>query len=230
VAANSQILSDLRLMKDNAQAIDLMNTYKGVPFVSRCRILNIDADQVTVQSKDFSLVCLLKEGRTRLLGSDFFEPASAHVDAVDLLAGTAVLSGLSYLGAKLGERMIIRVEPPDPIPATIRNSADVTQGLMVDISLSGMGVQIASEQYTPMLTPGANLHVLTELPTSPIEMDGIILSAIRRSDSYRLSVRFQGEHPYKALIFRYLIDRRTEIEADLRQDFYRLRSEARQVS
>lgn len=226
---NLQIISDLSLLKENNQAVDLMNTYKGVPFISRCRIVAIEAEHVTVQTKDFSLVCVLKEGRTRLLGSEFFEPASASVEAVDLLAGTTVLENFSYLGAKLGERMLVRVEPVEPSQATVDIGADITQGRMVDISLNGMGVVVPHSEYTARLKPGVAVRVKTALPGGPIEMAGVVLSAIKRPEDIRLSVRFSPEHDHKPVIFRYLIDRRTQIEADLRQEFYRLRSEARQV-
>jgi hypothetical protein len=207
-----------------------MNTYKGVPFVSKCRIIDIDADWVTVQTKDFSLVCIMKEGRTRLLGSDFFEPASATVASVDLLAETAVLQNFSYLGTKLGERMLVRVEPLEPPATNMAMDGQATLGRMVDISLSGMGVVVPHGEVTPLLKPGVAVHVQTDLPRGAIALDGIVLSAIKRLDNLRLSVRFTPEHDHKAIIFRYLIDRRTEIEADLRQEFYRLRSEARQMS
>lgn len=228
--SNLQIISDLRLIKENNQTVDLMNTFKGVPFISKCRIAEIDAERATIQTKDFALVCILQEGRTRLLGSDFFEPASASVESVDLLAGTAVLQNFSYLGAKLGDRMLVRVEPAEPVPARLDIGSDTTPGCMIDISLNGMGVVVPQGEFTPLLKPGATVHVQTELPRGEIAMTGVVLSAIKRPEDFRLSVRFNPEHNHKAVIFRYLIDRRTEIEADLRQEFYRLRSEARQTN
>ena len=166
MVTNLQILSDLRLLKDNRQAVDLMNTYKGVPFVSRCRILEIDGDRVTIQTKDFSLVCIQKEKSTRVLGSDFFEPSLAQVAAVDLLNGTAVLYDFSYLGAKLGERMIIRVEPEEPLDVEIASNGSQIAGRMADISLSGIGLLIMNEEYPQSLNRGSKSRCLRSCQTA----------------------------------------------------------------
>lgn len=225
---NPQILSDLRLMRENNQPVELMNIYKGVPFVCKGRILEIDGDRVQLQVDTAELVCLQNDGTTRVLGNDYFEPSSAQVESVDLTTGTVILHNFTYVGTRLGERMIVRVEPEEPIPVLIHTEDHPVFGEVIDLSMSGLGIRVSVEHYQPVLKPGSAVHVTTTLPSGEITLHGAIMSITKRPDFYRLSVRFTAEHDYKVIIFHYLVDRRSEIEAELRRQFEQIRAASRQ--
>ncbi len=218
--SNQQILSDLRVVLETGHALEIMNTYKGVPFVCKAQVKRVEDDLVYVEAQHPSLICLTREKQTKVLGSDYFEPSIAQVVSVDLGAGQITLTRFAYLGTRLGERTIVRVEPRDPIPVELRFNEQRVTGELADLSMSGIGVRFPAEAYTPLLKPGANLHLRLALPNDVIvESDGAILSAARLKDIYRVSIRFSTNQSNRVAIFRYLIDRRAEIEAELKQEY-----------
>jgi hypothetical protein len=46
-----------------------------------------------------------------------------------------------------------------------------------------------------------------------------VLSVARISDWNRLSIRFAPDSPYRKTIYRYLVDRRAEIEQELLEEY-----------
>lgn len=200
---------------DFGHDLELMNTYRGVPFICKAKVLSIRDDLVEIETHDPALVCLAKQKQTKVLGSDYFEPAVARVASVDLVTNTAILTNLSYQSTRLGERMIVRVEPKEPIPVVIETEGEQVTVELVDLSLSGMGVQVAPSNYSTALKPGTTIQAAMRLPKEEIRLEGSILTAIKTSSAYRLSVRFVANSPYRVTVFRYLIDRRAEIAVEL---------------
>jgi hypothetical protein len=148
---------------------------------------------------------------------------------VDLVNNKAFLTHFTYQGTRLGERMIVRVEPSEPIPVRIENEDQVTTVELVDLSLNGMGVRVEGASYSAFLKPGTAVQVGMRLPKEEIRLAGNILTAIRSGNSYRLSVRFLPGSPQRVTIFRYLIDRRAEIATELGQEYEQALRDAAQA-
>jgi len=221
MTSNQQILADLRVVMETGHALELINTYKGVPFICKAKVICVEEEQVCLKAEDPSLVCLSHDPQIKVLGSEYFEPSVARVVSMDLPCGQIVLNDFRYLGSRLGERTIVRVEPKENIHAWLECEKQKFNGELADLSMSGIGVRLPSSQYHPVLKPGANLQVQIELPSAVVRATGTILSATRAGDVHRLSIRFAADHAYKVAIFHYLIDRRNEIEEELRQDYER---------
>jgi hypothetical protein len=219
MASNQQILSDLRLIMDADHSLELLSSYKGVPIICKAKIQEIVNDVVYVKADGAGLVCLAKEKQIRVLGSDYFEPSIAQVLSIDLATGRIELTDFGYLGTKLGERMIVRVEPKSPIQVSLVHDDRKTIGRIVDLSINGLGVRVGYADYNPSLKPGTNVHIQTTLPNGEIDLNGVILSVVRTNKYYRLSLRFSQNGPQKSTIFKYLVDRRAEIEEELQQDY-----------
>ncbi|MBN1149134.1 MAG: PilZ domain-containing protein [Anaerolineales bacterium] len=221
MASNQQILSDLRLIMEADHALELLTNYKGVPFICKAKIGAIGADNVSIQAQDPAMICLLRDKQIRVLGSDYFEPSVAQIDSFDLFTGKAVLSDFSYLGTKLGERMIVRVEPKSPIDVHLKSEGLSTAGPLIDLSINGLGLRIGQADYSPTLKPGTSIQVNMQLPSGEISSRATVLSVVRTNEYYRLSMRFAGNDTQKKLIFQYLVDRRTEIEEELKDEYER---------
>ncbi len=218
--SNPQIMSDLRLVMEMKHDLELMNTFKGVPFICKARVQNIEGDLVEMETHDPGLVCMDREKQTKVLGSDYFEPSMAHVVSIDFANGVILLNQFSYLGTKLGERMIVRVEPKEPVAILIESERKKITGTLADLSLSGIGVFVDMSDYLPVLKPGTNVQVNLQLPNDSIALAGTILSALKISERYRLSIRFAPNgQQQKIVIFHYLVDRRAQIEEELRNEY-----------
>ena len=200
--------------------LEIMNTYKGVPFISRAKVLNIEGDVVSLITLDPAIVCLRNDKFTRVLGSDYFEPSAARVVSVDIPLGVFKLSSFTYSGAKLGERMIVRVQPAGVIEVNVESENQGIIGHLVDLSLSGLGLRIRQDEYGLWLKPGTLIQLSMELPNGQVTGSGTILSVEKmNAEHYRLSIRFAQNVQHRSTIFRYLIDRRAEIEQELRHEY-----------
>lgn len=219
MTSNQQILSDLQLMHEANQEVELLSTYKGVPFICKAQILEISAEKVRLKANDPALVCLHDGNQARVLGSEYFEPASAQVLHLNLHEGLLDLGDFSYVGTKLGERMIVRVEPHSSAPVTLHGESQRTAGELADISLNGMGVRLAQSDYHALLRPGTIMKISVSLPAGDIQVNGTVMSVTRLPEAYRLAIRFNKLGAEKTTIFRYLIQRRAEIEEELQQAY-----------
>jgi hypothetical protein len=217
--SNIQIISDLRLAMEMRHELELMVTFKGVPVICKAKVTQIDGENVTLVTHDPGLIRIEHEKKISVLGSEFFEPSTAKVIKVDIKTGTLELSNFSYLGTRLGERMMMRVEPNEPIQVSIDSEGLSFDGEIVDLSLNGIGIRIDQANYNPSLKPGTTIKTTFDLPNGRTVMEGTVLSSIKAGNTYRLSVRFNENGPHKIAIFRYLIDRRAEIESELKSDF-----------
>jgi hypothetical protein len=223
--SNIQILSDLRLAMEMRQELELMVTFKGVPVICKAKVTQIDGENVTLTTRDPGLIRIEHEKKISVLGSEFFEPSTAKVTKVDIQSGTLQLTNFSYLGTRLGERMMMRVEPKEPIRVALESENLAFEGDIVDMSLNGIGIRIDQPNYNPSLKPGTTIKTAFDLPNHHITLEGTVLSSIRAGNTYRLSLRFNQNGPQKIAIFRYLIDRRAEIENELKADYDHARNQ-----
>ena len=213
--SNPIILSDLALIKEARHPVELLSIYKGVPFVCTASIEQIEGENVELHASDKSLACLEIDGQARLLGSHYFEPAVGRVKSLDLGRGQIKLCDFSYAGARLGERMIMRVEPRQPVPVDIECAGQTCQGQIVDISFSGLGAWVRKDDFQPALKPGAELTLRFALQEKAFSLPGVILSLSKVPQHQRISVRYSQGWQEKLDIFHYLVDRRAEIEQEV---------------
>jgi hypothetical protein len=217
MASNPQILSDLRVIHEADHQVELLTTYKGVPFICRAKIEELTDEHVQLRTTDESMVCLETDKKPRVLGSDYFEPSVAEVISIDLHSGLVDLHNLSYVGTKLGERMIIRVEPENSIPIDLLLDDFNVEGVIADISLNGIGVRVPVDGYNQTLKPGTLVNTHFNLPNGKIQLSGIVLSVLKLEYFYRLSIKFEQDGDQKTRIFHYLVDRRGDIQRELYQ-------------
>jgi hypothetical protein len=219
MTSNQQILTDLHLIIEADRSLDLMVTYKGVPYICKAKVLGIYGDRAKLKVSGTAMVCLQTQKRIKVLGSDFLEPATAEVVAFDILTGEVELDHFSYLAIKLGERMVVRVEPKTRVQVLIEIEGRMISGQLLDISLSGLGTLIQLPDYDPALKPGTTAELSLDLPNASVTISGTVISATRVSDGHRLSIGFAPDSPQRRTIFRYLVDRRAEIKHELKEEY-----------
>ena len=120
--------------------------------------------------------------------------------------------------------MMMRVEPNEPIRVSLESEGVAFEGDIVDLTLNGIGVRFNLANYNYSLKPGTTIKTSFDLPTGNINLAGTVLSSVKAGDIYRLSVRFNQDGPQKIAIFRYLIDRRAEIENELKAEYDKARA------
>ena len=217
MASNPQIISDLEFLLNTGREIEFLTIYKGVPFVFPGRIKQINDEEVRIESDNPAIVSLEVDRKPRILGSDYFEPSVAEVVSLGVINGDVRLKNFTHIGTKLGERKIVRVEPDAPVVLKILSEETEIEGQLTDISISGLGMYLPIETYLPILKPGTELRIQFQLPNCTVDLTGIVLSAIKLTEFYRLSIRFTQGGSQKMDIFKYIADRRMEVEIELQE-------------
>ena len=87
MTSNPQIIADLKVIMEKDQYLELLSTYKGVPFVCKAKVQGIAEDTASLAAQDPSLVCLAHDHLVKVLGSDYFEPAIAEITSIDIAGG-----------------------------------------------------------------------------------------------------------------------------------------------
>jgi hypothetical protein len=212
---SDQILFGLERVAKAGGEVELLNGYKGLPIVTKASILKIGDDTVTLKVHKHQLTCLEIEQHTYILCLELEEAASATVIELDKAAGTAGLVNFLYAGRKIGERMILRVEPKDPIAVTIQTDGQIISGNLIDISIDGAGIRLSAPAADQLLKRQSAVQVSFQLLNTRLEFSGTVAYLRTTNDANRLGVDFSADPHLKAAISQYITQRRAEIMNEL---------------
>ena len=212
---SDQILFSLERVAKADREVELLNGYKGLPIATKASILKIGDDSVTLKVHKHQLAGLEIEQHTYILCPELEEAASATVIELDKAAGTVELTNFLYAGRKIGERMILRVEPKNPIPVTIQTDGQTISGHLIDISIDGVGIRLSAPAADELLKRQSAVQVSFQLLSTRLEFSGTVAYLRTIHDANRLGVDFSEDPHLKAAISQYISQRRTEILGEL---------------
>jgi hypothetical protein len=215
MSVNETIVANLqRAMKAN-RPLDLLSTFKGVPVRYKASIRKIQDEVVSLQALPPEAVCLEFEREVVVLGEGSEEALRADVVEVRLAEGTAQLAHLRYADTRLGNRLMVRVEPKEPIGLQLQAGGQSFQGELADVSMGGLAVQMLSPDPNLALKIRAPVRMTLNLPSGPIELVGIIRSAKQAAGGKRLGIAFPQDAQLSTIVG-YILQRRVEILAELK--------------
>ncbi len=212
---SDQILFGLERVAKAGGDVELLNGYKGLPIVTKASIVKLGEGIATLNFQKRQAACLELEGHTYILCAELEEAASATVVALDRAANTVDLANFLYAGRKIGERAIVRVEPKDEITATLQADGQTLAGLLVDISMDGVGVHLSASDIDQHLKRQLAVQVSFDLPDQKLEFTGVVAYLKTVSDAQRVGIDFSDDPHLKAVINQYVFQRRAEILNEL---------------
>lgn len=207
------IIKDLLRVMETGQELEVLNFYHCFPITCKAQVESVDRDTVALKVKPPGSVLLEGQERTILLGQGLPEAVHARVAGFDLRGGRLLLRDFTYAGGDFGRRMVARVCPESPIVVEIEGGGQPAAGQLVDISLSGIGVQVGEAAFAR----GQAVKVSLPLPRGRVALPGKVLnfSPLPGEPAARLSVGFSRNEPETAVIMHYIKDRRAEILAEV---------------
>jgi hypothetical protein len=218
MSVNDAILSNLQKAMKANRPLDLLSSFRGVPVRYKASIQQIQGEVVTVQALPPEAVCLELEREVVVLGEGVEEALRADVVGVQLTAGTAHLTHLRYADDRLGNRLMVRVEPKEPMLLRLEVGGQTFQGQLVDISMGGLAIQMLPVVPDLLLKTRAPVRLAFNLPSGPIELVGIIRSVKPTTDGKRLGVAFPQDAQLSAIVG-FILQRRVEILAELKSAY-----------
>jgi len=214
---SNNILTDLKAgLIENHRDFSFLNLYKGVPLVCGARLERVEGKEAHFTVQPPESAALQIERSTLVLSDGLLEPLEAQVKCVDLAQGEFFLTDFSYAGSKFANRRELRVEPATSLKVDIVSDGRSTIGEIADISVRGLGVRVPFQEQVTMFLQGLTVALTLHLPQNQVRLEGKIRNVARTSDFVRLAVEFTGTVPEKAIIIRYVMQRRSEIVSEVR--------------
>jgi hypothetical protein len=212
------ILTDLKaVLLEGHREFSLLNMYKGVPLVCQARLDRVEGPNAIFTVQPPESATLQTEETTLVLSNGLLEVLEAKVECLDLVSGKFGLSDFNYAGSKYANRRELRVEPAGSIPVQIASDGRMLSGDIADLSVRGMGLRLPTNELTSTFTLGKTIAITLHLPNNKVRLEGKIRSIMRTDQYLRLAVEFTGAVPEKASIIHYVMQRRSEIVAEIRE-------------
>lgn len=210
------ILVELEVAMRARREVELLSYFKGVPVLYRAQVEHVGGGVIDIHSTDIEIVCLLLEKQVILLGDALEEPAHADIISVELAAGKARLGNFQYVGTKLGNRMVVRVEPKEAVPVELESGGQKISAKLADISMDGLAVRLATPGGERPLKLHSMVQVIFGLPTAEVKLVGSVRSMRPESDNmHRLGIVFSQDAQIKD-IAAYITQRRAEILSEIK--------------
>jgi hypothetical protein len=209
------ILTDLGYVQVSNEEIDLLNFYKSFPITCRARLKELCEGSAVFYAQPPGSICLQRGESTILLSNRLLEAVKAKVDEFSIQTGMVVLSNFEYVGSRLGDRMVARVEPKDRIEVIFKKEGTTFTGHLLDISLSGIGVATSLEE----ISRGDGIEVSITLPEGTILLPVKVLEVTSYPQHQRLSLKFNTKVTDIAVVYKYITHRRSEIFEEIQEKY-----------
>lgn len=217
---HQQILSELKSYVSLKSEFDFMNIYKGVPLVYKGELQHIidDAAVFVFQSPDS--ICLTWSETTHIIDNRLLSGIKARVLDFDVQSGLATLGDFDYAERSFGDRIMVRVGTQEPIPTQVKWEKNLFDGAIVDVSLTGFGIQLdLPKEQIP--TKNSRVNLKFQILEREIEIPAKVKAIFEDDDCYRLATYFEDTNPGYATIAQYITRRRVDLRQEI-QDKYDL--------
>jgi len=217
VESSKQICVDLQsVLLENHRNFELLNTYKGVPFVCKVVLEAVEDEAARFGLGPASSFAWGTVEHTLILSEGLLEPIEAHMQRFDRAARAIWVDHFVYAGSKLSNRKELRVEPEGTVEVLLEVDGEEHMAILADLSMRGAGVRV-EEELPASVIPGKILDLRLRLSEGELGLAGRIRNLIKFDHATRLSIEFTGTVPNKAPIVRFIMVRRAEIMAEMQE-------------
>jgi hypothetical protein len=182
----------------NRSGIKLLNVFKGLPISYDVHINSVSDSEIQVHSNRYQLACLYYQRETYLQGEELPFILYSQVLSLHLGKDDAILTNLEIAPNSIGNRMQIRVEPGEPLVASLRFSTSSPEIFVPLTDISEVGAGAYFEDYlfpAKLCRPGNEFSMTINLPdtvsqkikklaTKPL-MEGQNVKSFLTTDSLR---------------------------------------------
>lgn len=151
----------------NRSGLKLLNVYKGLPISYDVSIHSVGNSEIQVHSNRNQLACLYYQRETYLQAEELPFTLRSQVISLHLGKEDAVLANLEIAPNSIGHRTQIRVEPDEPLVASIQFDGSPSEFFVpvADISAEGAGVYFEHYMFPARsCQPGKEISMSIWLP------------------------------------------------------------------
>lgn len=218
MSKHQQILDELQTQISLKREFDFMNIYKGVPLVCKGVLIKTDHEAAFFEIKPPDSICLTWNKDTHILDNRMFSGIKAEVQEFDIHTGIAKVGNFNYTERGFGDRAMVRVEPQEPLPAKISWDNYQIEATIVDISLTGFGLQLDHPiEQTP--TQNARVSLKFQLLDRDLEIPARVKAVFEADGGYRLATSFEDTSPGYGNIAQYITRRRVDLRQEIQEKY-----------
>jgi len=147
----------------------MLNIYKGLPISYDTSIDSIGDSEIQVHSNKHQLTCFYYQGISYLQDDELPFIIRSQVISLNLAKESAIFSNFEAVKNNIGNRTQIRVEPDEPLIASIQFDGSISEILapLADISAGGASIYFDAYMFPARLSqPGNELTMTISLPDS----------------------------------------------------------------
>lgn len=167
MAEPNPILSIFQKIAAGKNEINLINVYKGVPILYQASIVEVGPAGLRVKTERYQVVCLFHEKETFIQNNLLPDIVHARVRSLDIPRLEAVLTDFSPVPNRIGDRLMVRVAPKEPITGDVRAPRweDSFKGELADISQNGIGIYLPRQAaHIRDLEKGSKIFLEFQIP------------------------------------------------------------------
>ncbi|MEI7988418.1 MAG: PilZ domain-containing protein [Chloroflexota bacterium] len=215
-----EVLENLTEIQIAGQLVKLINVYKSVPISFDARIKSISFDAVLLKVHKYQAFCMQQSKYTYIDSNMLPKVVKGYVVNLDVDKNLAVLTDLSYIEGRIGDRELIRVEPKGSVNVLLINGIK-SNGDLVNISLRGIGIFLDQGSFTPKAF-GEEQRILLnfQMPNSDqkINIIGVVknVSLDKAMKRYRIGIQIYPDQNTELEISRYVAHRQAEILREIK--------------
>jgi len=147
--------------------IKLLNIFKGLPITYGVRINSVGESEIQVHSNKYQLACLYYQRETYLQAEELPSVIYSQVVSLHLGREDATLTDLEMAPNSIGNRTQIRVEPGEPLVASLQFNGSGSEFFVPLADISGEGAGAYFEDYmfpARLCRPGNEFMMTISLP------------------------------------------------------------------
>jgi len=202
------------LLLENKE-VNILDFYQEVPVICKAKIKDvIERKYVIFEYSGCRYRNFYVEGNHIYIKLDIFPKAvKGIIKEADMLKGIVKLKNFEFVELPQERRKYIRVKPKEEIPIEIVKNGEILKGMIVDISIGGVGVYLKDVDN---LKKGDKIKLRFELRDVGIENEGTIKYIRDKDGLYRIGIEFEYDEKIEEIISEYVVRRQFEIIKELK--------------
>ena len=204
---------------DRSKKISLSTFYKEMPITNTAEIIEIQGSKVLISTNELQLDAIRASGEAFIGLNKFAKTFRGIPIDYDIQLSTVTLNGFSYVKHFSDFREAVRVRLKKPLNVKMRKDDNIISGTILDISVSGCGMNILTA-YGLDSTSTVSLKLKLMDPSTYQVAEADIPCSINIVDDtvrpYKVALKFIHDTYTEEVVSKFIYQRQLEILKEIR--------------
>ncbi len=213
---DSVVMYELNRVWRAHKTLEVLTNYKGVPVLCYATVHSLNDDRVVLNAQAPEGICLGFASLVTLMSDMLPDAISAEVSAFNPQSLQVELTHLSLGLTHFGDRTTVRVQPDQPVLASVHAGDHSLPAYLADVSVDGASVHVLVNANAEWVTRRGEVFVTLDLGGPALTLAANVRHVNPLGDGLRLGLVFNAEDSARGQLMSYINQRRSEITAEIR--------------